>query len=356
MFKRHRGSTLLAAVMAGGLILGLPAASGARVPAVAAADSIPVLRTFDYVIPGDGVAMAGAVHQVTRIQGGTLVVWSLGSRSKATTLLKSVRIGGDFNDGVSSVGPYLAKLADPASKTVLKPLVDALNCLCSDFQSRSGGFQPGKLLVMYAVFPEIPATSTTIDLDPTGFGSFVAGLPVSSDKPLAPAAKDGIPELGQGWPTYPSADTVTKAIAQDKPPAVWDMALHSGRADNSARIDDGKHQTTVDLAADVLFAFDSADLTAQATAGLALAADQVKAGKAKTVTVTGHTDSTGADDYNLTLSQRRADAVRTALVPLLPGVTITANGKGEAEPVASNDTAEGQALNRRVSIVFEAGK
>lgn len=300
--------------------------------------------------------MAGAVHQVTRISGGALVVWSVGSRSEPTTLLNLIRYGGDFNDNVSSVGPYLAKLADPASKTVLKPLVRDLRCLCSDFQTRTGDFKPGELLVMYAVFPELPASSTTVDLDLTGFGSFVAGVPVGSDEPLAPASDQGIPVLGAGRPTFPTSDAVAQAVAQGKPPAVWDMSLHTGRADNSTRIEDGKHKTTVDLAADVLFAFNSADLTDKAAAGISAAADRVKAGKAKTVTLTGHTDSTGADAYNLALSKRRVDAVKGALTPLLPGVTINASGKGEAEPVASNDNAAGQALNRRVSIVFEEGK
>ena len=48
--------------------------------------------------------------------------------------------------------------------------------------------------------------------------------------------------------------------------------------------------------------------------------------------------------------------MRGALAGLVPGVQITATGKGEADPVASNDNAEGQALNRRVSIVFEGGR
>ena len=112
----------------------------------------------------------------------------------------------------------------------------------------------------------------------------------------------------------------------------------------------------MDLAADVLFAFDSAELTSAATSGLTLAAERIKAAKASSVTVTGYTDSTGPDAYNLTLSQRRAEAVRGALAGLVPGVQITATGKGEADPVASNDNAEGQALNRRVSIVFEGGR
>jgi outer membrane protein OmpA-like peptidoglycan-associated protein len=65
----------------------------------------------------------------------------------------------------------------------------------------------------------------------------------------------------------------------------------------------------------------------------------------------GHTDSTGSDDYNLRLSQRRADSVANYLV--LRGVTrarIETIGYGESYPVASNATADGRARNRRVEI------
>lgn len=356
MSKRRKGSTLPAALMATGLITILAGTSHAQA-ASAETKSVPVVGTFSYVVPERGTVMAGAIHQVTRVQGGTLVVWSLGPKGKDAEMIRTIRIGGDFNDGVSSVGPYLAKLADPASKTVLKPLALGNKCLCSDFTARQGNtFKAGELSVIYAVFPEVPASTSTVDLDLSGFGNFVPGVPISKDKPLTPTAKDAVPVLGTGWPAFPAEADIAKAIAEDEPKAVWDMSLRTGRADNSARVDDGKSQTTVDLASDVLFAFDSADLTGQANAGLALAADKVKAGKATAVTVTGYTDSTGADDYNLALSQRRAESVKAALTPLLPGVSITASGKGEADPVATNDNAEGQALNRRVSIVFEAGK
>ena len=67
--------------------------------------------------------------------------------------------------------------------------------------------------------------------------------------------------------------------------------------------------------------------------------------------IEGHTDSVGNDDYNLKLSQRRADAVRQYLVG--KGVAATrleAQGLGEAQPVADNNTAEGRAQNRRVVL------
>ena len=75
----------------------------------------------------------------------------------------------------------------------------------------------------------------------------------------------------------------------------------------------------------------------------------------KLVSVEGYTDSRGADDMNLKLSQDRANAVRDYL--LSQGVKqekIRAIGRGEANPVASNDTPEGRANNRRVEIVVQS--
>jgi len=70
-----------------------------------------------------------------------------------------------------------------------------------------------------------------------------------------------------------------------------------------------------------------------------------------TIEVDGFTDSSGKEEYNRQLSQRRADAVRDLLVQRgVPAHSIRAVGFGEAQPVATNDTAEGRARNRRVEI------
>ncbi len=76
--------------------------------------------------------------------------------------------------------------------------------------------------------------------------------------------------------------------------------------------------------------------------------------KSTLVTVAGHTDSSGADDYNMRLSQQRAQTVATYLNN--NGVAterLAAVGYGESQPVASNDTAEGKARNRRVEITLD---
>lgn len=69
------------------------------------------------------------------------------------------------------------------------------------------------------------------------------------------------------------------------------------------------------------------------------------------VLVIGHADSTGKDDYNLKLSQRRADAVADYLgAKGVASARLSAVGRGESQPIADNSTLEGQAKNRRVEI------
>ena len=73
------------------------------------------------------------------------------------------------------------------------------------------------------------------------------------------------------------------------------------------------------------------------------------------IAIEGHTDSKGEDSFNLKLSQKRADAIRTYLVANL-GINperIVAVGYGESRPIANNDTGQGRAMNRRVDVVIE---
>ena len=66
----------------------------------------------------------------------------------------------------------------------------------------------------------------------------------------------------------------------------------------------------------------------------------------------GHTDSIGSDDYNMKLSEQRANAVRDYLIgQSVSAATVSAVGLGKANPVASNDTEAGRQRNRRVEMV-----
>jgi outer membrane protein OmpA-like peptidoglycan-associated protein len=84
-------------------------------------------------------------------------------------------------------------------------------------------------------------------------------------------------------------------------------------------------------------------------------ATYLKANPEVSLKITGHTDNVGNDAYNLDLSKKRADSVQNYLVGEGVGeIALATDGKGESEPIADNNTAEGRALNRRV--VFEVTK
>jgi OOP family OmpA-OmpF porin len=102
----------------------------------------------------------------------------------------------------------------------------------------------------------------------------------------------------------------------------------------------------------VHFAFDSSTLTSEAKSILDGAVGKISRNSSSHFTVEGHTDSKGSDDYNQSLSQRRADTVKNYLVSKGVSASIlSAVGKGENSPVASNDTREGRAENRRVNVL-----
>jgi len=105
----------------------------------------------------------------------------------------------------------------------------------------------------------------------------------------------------------------------------------------------------------ITFATDSSDVKEEFMNTLHSVAKVVQQYENTLVTIEGHTDSTGSDSYNQLLSERRAASVAEVL--LAQGVAferVAAEGYGENRPVASNDTAEGRAQNRRVEISLDA--
>jgi outer membrane protein OmpA-like peptidoglycan-associated protein len=105
------------------------------------------------------------------------------------------------------------------------------------------------------------------------------------------------------------------------------------------------------LDAQILFGFDSAELTADAQDLLAEIATRISGADVISVNVHGHTDSVGSDAYNMGLSERRARTVADQLIAQgVAAEKVSIEGFGESKPVASNDTEEGRASNRRVEI------
>ena len=102
----------------------------------------------------------------------------------------------------------------------------------------------------------------------------------------------------------------------------------------------------------VHFDFDKATLRPEAKAVLDGAAALLDKHERVVVEVAGHTDSTGPEDYNQGLSERRANSVKDYLVSKgVQAQRLQAKGYGESMPVASNDTKEGRAENRRVELI-----
>ncbi len=104
--------------------------------------------------------------------------------------------------------------------------------------------------------------------------------------------------------------------------------------------------------ADVLFQTGKYALSTDAQLKLAKLSGIIQAHPGLNLAIEGYTDNTGTADFNMTLSQQRADTVRTFLITQgLSPDSISSKGLGEADPIADNSTPAGRKLNRRVEII-----
>lgn len=112
-------------------------------------------------------------------------------------------------------------------------------------------------------------------------------------------------------------------------------------------------ELVVTMAQDLLFASDSANLNYNQRDELRTVAQSLLNYPSTTVYVVGHTDSTASAAYNQDLSERRAAAVAFELRSGgVPAGRISAFGRGESQPIATNQTEAGKARNRRVEIII----
>lgn len=165
------------------------------------------------------------------------------------------------------------------------------------------------------------------------FGGKPAPAPAPAAAPAAPPPPPPNPDLdGDGVPNE------RDKCPNTRPGAVVDL--------------DGCEVEAVIELEGVYFDFDKSVIKPEGKAVLDQAAALLSKHSRVVVEVAGHTDSRGSDEYNQGLSERRANAVKDYLTS--KGVTasrLTARGYGEARPVASNDTDEGRAENRRVELI-----
>jgi outer membrane protein OmpA-like peptidoglycan-associated protein len=103
----------------------------------------------------------------------------------------------------------------------------------------------------------------------------------------------------------------------------------------------------------ILFDTDSDRIKPESAAVIRMVANGLQATPSMSLRIEGHTDSTGDVAHNLDLSRRRAEAVKSVLVTqfAVDAARLTTAGLGSSKPIASNDTPQGRAENRRVEFV-----
>jgi outer membrane protein OmpA-like peptidoglycan-associated protein len=107
----------------------------------------------------------------------------------------------------------------------------------------------------------------------------------------------------------------------------------------------------------IQFALNSAELSESSKANLTDLAETLKKYEDTNILIEGHTDITGTREYNMTLSDKRAESVADFLKGLdVPGKRITTEGYGPDQPVGNNDTEYGRQQNRRVEVAIFANE
>ncbi|MFD1882006.1 OmpA family protein [Paracoccus pacificus] len=130
-------------------------------------------------------------------------------------------------------------------------------------------------------------------------------------------------------------------------------ALEQSIQNPNVRVVNNGQYLTVTMPQDVLFATDSTAVSSASQSDLYAVARNLQQYPNTRVEVIGHTDDTGSAAYNQDLSQRRASAVANVLIAGgVPTSRVSAVGRGESQPVASNADASGRAKNRRVELII----
>lgn len=332
-------------------VLGLAGAPGTAAPAPAPPSPEQVVRY--HLAPGmqsrgsDPSSWSAGVLGAYRVDGGTVLYWAVrpDGRDRSWDAQDSTIYAGGLNEpaSVGTVGMHV-----PGIDKVFFPGESGGQCLCSGGYGES--MEAGQTAVLFAVFPELPADVASVDVDLSGNSTWVYGVPVQAALP-APQVQARTVPWGEGFPAVP--EPVPAVPLEDAQHPLMRKIFASVEQAGGERVDTRSDDfTMVELSAEVLFARNEHELSTQAASLVGQVAREIEDSGATRVKVVGHTDSRGSDADNQALSERRADAVAQALGRLLPGVEISAEGRGEEEPRDTNETEDGMATNRRVAISF----
>jgi len=208
--------------------------------------------------------------------------------------------------------------------------------------------KPGESTSCFVLFGAVDAKEVTVFVPQAGFVTVNV-----LDKGAAAASGIDFKAIDKAFDSVANPNYEAKpdqALAAPVPIERYTKAL-----DDSTSTHAGSKDITVTLASDVTFASDSADLTSAADAQLKTVAGQLaQYPDGGTLTIVGHTDDVQDDAYNQTLSEKRANAVKTRLEQLtsLDKWQTSVSGKGESEPKVNDTSDEARAVNRRVEITL----
>ena len=208
--------------------------------------------------------------------------------------------------------------------------------------------KPGASTSCFVLFGPVDAKEVTVFVPQAGFVTVNV-----LDKGAAAASGIDLEAIDKAFDSVANPNYEAKpdqALATPVPIERYTKAL-----DDSTSTHTGSKDITVTLASDVTFASDSADLTSAADAQLQTVAGQLaQYPDGGTLTIVGHTDDIQDDAYNQTLSEKRANAVKTRLAQLtsLDKWQTSVSGKGESEPKVNDTSDEARAVNRRVEITL----
>ena len=208
--------------------------------------------------------------------------------------------------------------------------------------------KPGESTSCFVLFGPVDAKEVTVFVPQAGFVTVNV-----LDSSAAAASGIDFKAIDKAFDSVDNPDYEAKpdqALVAPVPIERYTKAL-----DDSTSTHTGGKDITVTLASDVTFASDSADLASGAEAQLQTVAGQLaQYPDGGTLSIVGHTDDVQDDAYNQTLSEKRANAVKTRLAQLtkLDKWQTSVSGKGESEPKVNDTSDEARAVNRRVEITL----
>ena len=250
-------------------------------------------------------------------------------------------------DDKLNISNYLGvpSISRPATGASLVKLLDTASGRVWSATDGSGLFlelAPGEDMTSYLSFGKVDTDTVTVMVPMAGFTT-VSVLDAND-------AKKAKIDLSIAQAALKQSSHIVPELADPVAIERYTRAL-----DDSTSTHAGGKDITVTLASDVTFASDSADLAPGAQAQLQTVATQLNQHPdGGTLTIVGHTDDIQDDAYNQTLSEKRANAVKTRLEQLtsLDKWKTSVSGKGESQPKIKDTTDQARAANRRVEITL----